>query len=137
MLEKSIPYSLLLTIEFQEEGFVSSCQKHTHPSKSGFQVLDWTFESEWAPINKTNFKIHLTKSLDHVLKEAWFAIRGEVSKAGAEKGLDIESLKVAETLSKDIAVLESKMKKEKQFNKKVEMNQELMRLKAELDAKLR
>ena len=68
--------------------------------------------------------------LDHVRQIAGDALKNVNDESLKES---VEREKRREQLKKQIAVLEAKMRKEKQFNKQVEMNGQLKRLKKELE----
>lgn len=90
-------------------------------------------QTEWRP--EGSVRIDLT-ALD--MDSLWENLIIQIGNIGIDKGrttLDkqIENNERIDAIQKQIAVLEKKIAKEKQFNRQIELNQELRKMKAELE----
>lgn len=106
-------------------------KKHPNATNEDNAVIDWTFESSWST-SHIDIPIDLKVSLDEVFRKLCLVVSGEKE----EFSVDIDQLV---SLKKEIQELESKIQKikakiarEKQFNKKVELNLELQILENQL-----
>lgn len=132
IIDKSIPYPIIFSVKFGEEFYFSTSTKHSHPVNEDNAVIDWTFRTNW--INKDNhgFTINLKKDLDSVYKDFCVQLTGKSSldKNSLIKIVDYQ--RQVDLLEKNILKLKLSIKKTKQFNRKVELNDELNKNKREL-----
>lgn len=135
-MEKVIPYTLLLWLEFEGEVLLSSSQKHPHALENNRSVIDWTFATDWFPRDNHPFNIQLIDSLDEVAKRLWIQLSGKAYDTTAPVSQVVEDQQAFYRISRDIAKVEARISREKQFNKRVELNQKLNSLKSDL-ARLR
>lgn len=124
IIDRAIPYPILFKLILGDFRKWQISKKHPHPTNENNAVIDWTFESPWST-NQTDLPIELKISLDEVFRKLCLTVAGEKE----EISTSIEQLV---TLKKEIQELETKIQKikvriakEKQFNKKVELNLEL------------
>ena len=139
-IDKQIPYYILFVLEYEDE--VQARIGYKEPSLTGtnsFKVNSY-YNTEWMPSADLTLKI-AGLSMDAVYDGCVRQIAGErLGFKTADIEGTTESLKDAverdlkrQRLVKEIAALESKIAKEKQFNKQVELNAELKRLRKELE----
>jgi len=139
-IDKQIPYYILFVLEYEDK--VQAWIGYKEPSLAGtnsFKVNSY-YNTEWMPPNDLTLKI-AGLSMDAVYDGCVRQIAGErLGFKTADIEGTTESLKDAverdlkrQRLVKEIAALESKIAKEKQFNKQVELNAELKRLRKELE----
>jgi len=139
-IDKQIPYYILFVLEYEDE--VQAWIGYKEPSLAGtnsFKVNSY-YNTEWMPSADLTLKI-AGLSMDAVYDGCVRQIAGErLGFKTADIEGTTESLKDAverdlkrQRLVKEIAALESKIAKEKQFNKQVELNAELKRLRKELE----
>lgn len=134
-IDREIPYHILFVLEYEDRfqawiGYKEvSGSSQTAFKVSRYYHTDWMVESE-LPIKIEGL------NLDAVYENFVRQIAGGVLKADAPG----ESLKASverdvrrEKLQKQIDKLSAKMRKEKQLNRKMEMNEELKKLKKELE----
>jgi hypothetical protein len=131
IIDRAIPYPILFKLILGDYRKWMISKKHPNPSNEDNAVIDWTFESSWST-NQTDIPVDLKISLDEVFRKLCLAVAGEKE----EVSVGIDQLV---TLKKEIQELESKIQKikakiarEKQFNKKVELNLELQTLEGKL-----
>lgn len=142
-IDKQIPYHILFVLEYEDE--VQAWIGYKEPSLAGtnsFKVNSY-YNTEWMPSADLTLQI-AGLSMDAVYDGCVRQIAGErLGFKTADVAGTTESLKDAverdlkrQRLVKEIATLESKIAKEKQFNKQVELNAELKRLRSELEEML-
>jgi hypothetical protein len=122
-INKLIPYPILFVFEYNEE----FCY--------GISLLDEKkyYFSKWNEEKEFNFvDTNLEKVYQNIVKQFLSNIEPDTRKdIGFKETIEIDK-KIAE-ISKSIEVLKGKIAKEKQFNKKTELNKDLKRLKKELN----
>jgi len=133
LIDKFIPYHLILLIRYSDVFMVSAAQKHSHPTNENISILDWRFSSDWLSMNNFKFKLNLMKSLDFVYSDLCFQLSGKNpnSKMSLKELVSIEQ-KINE-LEKSIIRIKISIKNCKQYNLKVELNMLLQQNEDELD----
>lgn len=131
IIDKAIPYHIIFICSYESEYYISTSKKHNHINNESNAVLDWTFSTLWHTNAENKFKINLKESIDFVYTDLCSQISGYHSK-NINDIIDID--KTTSKLKRQIEDLELKIKREKQFNLKVEMNSELKVLKLKLES---
>lgn len=110
--------------------------KTLRPVNENISVIDWTFNSEWMQEEEMKrYSPPLKKSLDNVYEGFCHQLAGE-NKPPTLADL-VEHQEKLKTLETAIDQLQKKMRSSKtQFKDKVELNQELIKKKKELEALL-
>jgi hypothetical protein len=132
-MEKVIPYTLVLWLEFEGEAFISSSQKHPHAVQLNRSVVDWTFNSEWFSVEACPFSLILETSIDQTAKHFWIQLSGKTYDAETSPARIVEDQQAFYSLKRRIAKLQAAVAKTKQFNRRVELNQELQAALRELE----
>ena len=136
IFDKSIPYHIVFALIFDNEVLISTSAKHDHITKANESVLDCTFKSNWINLNNFKYKIALKESLDHT----FISLCNQISKRNKEYK-SYEFFVIAEinikSLESQITKIENQIKREKQFNKKVNLNMELSNLRKKLSNEIR
>ena len=116
IITKNIPYKILFIITFEEK------------KKYAIKYEDDIFITEW----NENISININSL---TLEELYKDLIRKINKIDNNNDLEIEinKAKKIEQINKDIERLESKLKKEKQFNLKVDINKEIINKKMELE----
>lgn len=138
-IDKQIPYHILFVLEYEDK--VQAWIGYKEPSLAGtnsFKVNSY-YHTDWMPSADLTLRI-AGLSMDAVYDGCVRQIAGErLGFKTADIEGTTESLKDAverdlkrQQLIKEIAALESKIAKEKQFNKQVALNAELKRLSNDL-----
>lgn len=131
-IDKEIPYHILFLAEY--EGKYQAWIGFKEQSGDTFKV-DGYYHTDWLNEDELPLKTD-GLDLDFVYENFVRQIAGErLGKALPEEELklSIEREKKCRDLEKKISALQSKIRKEKQFNRQVEMNGELKKLKKELE----
>ncbi len=121
IIEKAIPYHIIFIITIGEELFFRTAKKHPHPTNPDNSIIDWVFSSNWINKSQCDFSLHLKVSVDSIYQDFCSLISDNHKKFGTIANM-IEHQSRVKELTSLIEKLESKIKKSKQFNKKIEMN---------------
>lgn len=131
-IDKAIPYHILFVLTYEGKAQAWIGYKEATSGGNTFKVNRY-YHTEWMPENELQFSVD-GLNMDAVYESLVRQIAGERLQA-----LSHESLKESvgrdeerRRLEKQIAALENKLHKEKQLNRKMELNAELKRLKKEL-----
>ena len=116
---KAIPYKILFILTYQSE------------SQAWLEVSGTFYGTEWLPSSelKLNFDgLNMDAVYENLARQIAVGRldKGDISQA-------VKRDKQRRKLEREIVALEKKLFKEKQFNRQVELNSELKRLRAELD----
>lgn len=125
IIDKAIPYQVIFILSHQDFILFSTSKKHNHPVNPDNAVVDWTFASGWLTIGEDKQPLNLKVSLDFVYADFCALLTG-YNKEPKEINDIIHYDKTIKDLQKKIIELENAIKSEKQFNKKVEMNLQLI-----------
>ena len=133
-IDRAIPYHILFVLTYEGKAQAWIGYKEVVSGGHTFKVNRY-YHTEWVPENELQFTIS-GLNMDAVYESLVRQIAGERLQA-----LSHESLKESvgrdeerRRLEKQIAALENKIRKEKQLNRRMEMNAELKRLKKELES---
>ena len=121
-IDKKIPYHILfiLTCDGKAQAWIGYKEAATSGS-SAFNVNRY-YHTDWLPADKLNMDAVYESLVRQIAGDALQTASGESLKASVER----EEQK--QRLEKQIAALESKMRREKQLNRRMEMNTELKKL---------
>lgn len=131
-IDKSIPYHIIFIIRFNDDLYVSVSPKHLNPINGNSAVIDHTFKTEWCSCKEFNFKIDLKNNLDDIFysfcRQFLPAIRNS-------RNLDefITINKELDRINREIQRIKQQMIQTKQFNKKVQLNQNLQNLESKVE----
>lgn len=132
-IDKEISYHILFLAEY--EGRYQAWAGYKEQSAGGTFKVDSYYHTDWLEEDKLPLKID-GLDLDSVYENFVRQIAGgQLGKAAPAETLkeSVEREKRRSELEKKIASLQAKIGKEKQFNRQVEMNSELKRLRKELE----
>ncbi len=132
-IDKFIPYHIFYVLSFEDEIKITIAYKENNKNNENLMVVDSYYESEWMNKNDCSIQLDLINSLDYVYNEfIKFLIPRDLPK-GNDNDIEsiIENEKQIQILEKEIEQLEKNLKREKQFNKKVELKK-VLRKKKEL-----
>ena len=130
-IDREIPYHILFLLEYEGKYRAVIGYKEVAAGKTAFKV-DRYYSTDW--LDEDDLPVHLEGlTLDAVYENFVRQIAGDALGAGESTSLKdcIEQQKQREQLEKQIAVLEAKIRKEKQPRKKYEMVQKLNTMKGE------
>jgi len=132
-IDKAIPYPILHVIIYEDQVKLAIAYKERNQTDDNRSVVRSYHESEWQPAE--DVKLNIVQGLD--LKAVYENIIRQLlpinSKPDIELTAVLERQARIDKLTLECQRLESKIRSEKQFNRKVEMNMELQRKRKELN----
>lgn len=131
IIDKSIPYPIIFIIRYENEFYISTSKKHPHPTNENFSVLDWVFRSNWKEVENSDFQLELKNNLDFIFDDFCRKISGKNNQNLSLSEI-IEKERRIKELQKRKQQIESKISSCKQFNRKLELNNELNIINKEL-----
>ena len=133
-IDKEIPYHILfiLTCDGKAQAWIGY-KEEAASGNNAFKINRY-YHTEWIPENELLFSID-GLNMDVVYENLVRQIAGEILQTNSNESLkdSVERDEERRRLEKQIAALENKIRKEKQLNRRMEMNTELKRLKEELE----
>ena len=131
-IDKEIPYHLLfiLTCDGKAQAWIG--YKEAAASGSNAFKVSRYYHTDWMPESELQFQIN-GLDMDAVYENLVRQIAGDAlgSESGESLQASVERDEKRRQLEKQIAALEAKMRKEKQLNRRIEINTELKRLRKE------
>lgn len=134
IIDKSIPYPIVFYVQHEKETFVSCAKKHSHPINEDYAVVDWVFRSIWHPISDLKYVLNLKKDLGFVIHDLCLQLSDRKDSTNVSFENLIKFQQKRHSLESEIARLENSIIKTRQFNKKVDLNTQLIEKKKELSA---
>ena len=133
-IDKEIPYHLLfiLTCDGKAQAWIG--YKEAAASGSSAFKVNRYYHTDWMPEDELQLRID-GLNMDTVYESLVRQIAGDKLQADSGESLkeSVERDEKKKQLEKQIATLESKMRKEKQLNRQMEMNAELKKLRKEIE----
>lgn len=133
-IDKEIPYHILFILTCGGKAQAWIGYKEAAVSGSNAFKVNRYYHTEWMPENELRFSID-GLNMDAVYENLVRQIAGEILQTNSNERLkdSIERDEERRRLEKQIVALENKIRKEKQLNRRMEMNTELKRLRATLN----
>ena len=132
-IDKEIPYHILfiLTCDGKAQAWIGYKEAATSGS-SAFKVNRY-YHTDWLPADELSLDMD-GLNMDAVYESLVRQIAGDALQTASGESLkaSVEREEQKQRLEKQIAALESKMRREKQLNRRMEMNTELKKLRKEL-----
>ena len=133
-IDKEIPYHILFLLEYQGKYQAWIGYKEVTISHNAFKVNRY-YHTEWTPKDEISLRM-IGLDIDAVYENFVRQIAGDNLKSkvvgeSLKESVARDEQKLA--LKKQVATLQAKIRKEKQFNKQVQLNTELKKLKKEME----
>lgn len=134
-IDREIPYHILFLLEYEGkyQAWIGYKEATTSGNKA-FRVNGY-YHTEWLAESELSLKLE-GLSIDTVYENLVRQIAGNrlrIEKTGESLKESVEKEEQRQAVQKQIDMIKAKMKKEKQFNKQMEMNKELKTLRRELE----
>lgn len=135
-IDKEIPYHILFLLEYDGKYQAWTAYKEAAASGTNAFKVGTYYHTDWLMEDELPLKLE-GLSVDEVYENfvrqiAGDALRSETGKSESLKA-SVERNNRKQELEKQIAALQTKVRKEKQLNKQVQLNAELKKLKNELE----
>lgn len=133
-IDTEIPYHILFLLEYEGKVQAWIGYKEATTSSNAFKVNSY-YHTDWMDATELPLKLE-GLNMDAVYENFVRQIAGDKLPGPTTDSLKdtIEREERRQQLQKQITVLQGKIRKEKQFNRQVELNAELKKLKRELEA---
>lgn len=122
-IDKCIPYPILFLLIYENEISTAISYKKRNLLDSNKYVVDSSYFSDWKNIDDYKYELPTGLNLQTIYEKMVKLLIGKNVNENIE--VTIENQKYNNQLKNEIILLESKIKKEKHFNRKVKMNIEL------------
>ena len=134
-IDKEIPYHILFLLEYDGKYQAWTAYKEAAVTGANAFKVGTYYHTDWLPEDELPLKVEglsVDKVYENFVRQiAGDALRSEEGKTESLKG-SVERDNRRQELEKQIAALQTKVRKEKQLNKQVQLNVELKKLKKEL-----
>lgn len=135
-IDKEIPYHILFLLEYDGKYQAWTAYKEAAASGTNAFKVGTYYHTDWLPEDELPLKVEglsVDKVYENFVRQiAGDALRSEEGKTESLKE-SVEWDNCRQKLEKQIAALKTKVRKEKQLNKQVQLNAELKKLKKELE----
>ena len=133
-IDKEIPYHILFLLEYEGRYQAWTAYKESAVSGSGAFKVGTYYHTEWLPEHELPLKVDGLNT-DAVYENFVRQIAGDTLKADSGESLkeSVERDARRQELQKKITAMHTKVRKEKQLNKQVQLNAELKKLRKELE----
>lgn len=135
-IDKEIPYHILFLLEYDGKYQAWTAYKEAAASGSNAFKVGTYYHTDWLPETELPLKVEglsVDKVYENFVRQiAGDALRSEEGKTESLKE-SVERDNRRQELEKQIAALQTKVRKERQLNKQVQLNAELKKLKNELE----
>lgn len=135
-IDREISYHIIFLLEYEGKLQAWTAYKEKTPTANAAFKVGKYYHTEWMTEAELPIRID-GLNLDAVYENFVRQIAGDALKADSGESLkaSVERDEKKKQLEKQIAVLENKMRREKQLNRQMEMNAELKQLKKEWEGK--
>lgn len=135
-IDKEIPYHILFLLEYDGKYQAWTAYKEAAASGSNAFKVGTYYHTDWIPEDELPLKVEglsIDKVYENFVRQiAGDALRSEEGKTESLKE-SVERDNRRQELEKQIAALQTKVRKERQLNKQVQLNAELKKLRRELE----
>lgn len=135
-IDKEIPYHILFLLEYDGKYQAWTAYKEAAASGSNAFKVGTYYHTDWLPETELPLKVEglsVDKVYENFVRQiAGDALRSEEGKTESLKE-SVERDNRRQELEKQVAALQTKVRKERQLNKQVQLNAELKKLKNELE----
>ncbi|WP_134686498.1 DUF4391 domain-containing protein [Brevibacillus migulae] len=132
-IDKAIPYPILHVLLFDEQVKLAIAYKERNQVDDNRSVIRSYYESEWQPVDDFRFEVIQGFDLKAVYENIIRNLLQTKAKPEMELTAILERQEQINKLSLECQRLEAKIRSEKQFNRKVDLNMELQRKRKELN----
>ena len=136
-IDREIPYHILFLLSYENQYQAWIGYKEAAASgNQAFKVSQY-YHTEWLDEAQLPLQLdglNLDTVYENFVRQIRNSVESEVWRVELSVSENVALDQKRQQLEKQIAALEKKIRREKQFNKQVEMNAELKKLKAQLDA---
>ena len=132
-IDKAIPYPIIFRLYC--DGQIKVVAAHKRPAADGTKnwIVDGQFETEWVAVDKAVGPLPVALDMKSLYEQMMLPILGSQPCNGESLSELVQRLDLVRKKERERQLLESRLRKEKQFNRKVEINAEIRTLSTELE----
>ena len=131
-IDNAIPFPIIYELLFDGRVKIKAAYKRPSEADSNKWVTDIYFESEWRKENAKRKPLPVALDLAKLYEEMLRELMPVAAAAGETITDQVSRLGLIRSKESEAVKLESRMQKEKQFNRKVELNAKLRQLRREI-----
>lgn len=131
-IDKVIPYPILYMLVYEEQAQLAIAYKERNQKDEHRSVVHAYYYSEWKPIAQLRFNVIQGLNLKAVYENMIRNLLEINEKPETELAVALEQQAKIEKLTKECERLEAKIRREKQFHRKVDLNIKLQQKRKEL-----
>lgn len=133
-IDKAIPFPLFFRLRYEGRMKMVAAYKRPSDADSSKWVVEGYFESDWMQESADRSSLPVALDLGKLYEQLLRQLMPMPPRSRESLKEHVERLGRVRSKQHEITKMESRLNKEKQFNKKVEMNTQLRQLKTELQA---
>ena len=133
-IDKAIPFPLFFRLLYEGRQKTVAAYKRPSDSDPSKWVVDGYFASDWTPESGERVAMPVALDLGKLYEQLLRQLMPLPPRAGEPLKEQVERLSRVRSKQHEVVKMESRLNREKQFNKKVELNTQLRELKTELQA---
>ena len=131
-IDNAIPFPIIYELVFETRAKTKAAFKRPSDAESGKWVTESYFESDWLKLDSERTELPTALDLGVLYEKIIGGLMSLPKKDGEDLRAQAERLTLIRHKEKEAEKLDAKIRKEKQFNRKVELNAELRKLKNEI-----
>jgi len=132
-IDRAIPYPILFVLIYRDEVQLAVAYKKRNKQHEDRFVIDSYYYSPWQKTEDVSLDLLKGLDLQAVYENIIKSLMPVNKSGGQDLEQAIEKQKAADRLKREIAALEAKIRREPQFNRKVEYNLKLQEKRKELE----
>jgi hypothetical protein len=132
-IDRAIPFPIIFQLKKKDKVQIKSAYKRINESDTNKWIVDKYFSSPWIDISHPKEPIPTVLNLEKLYEVIIKELIPNITSTKKSLKEEVETHKELEKLNKLYEQLKAKRNKEKQFNKKVELNAQLKQIKSEIE----
>lgn len=132
VIDKAIPYPIFFQLRYEERVKGVAAFKRLAADGSGKWLVEVYFETEWADVAAPTMPLPVALDLKALYEQMLFAYIDLSPREGESLESLVDRVKLIRKSRRELRALEAKMNREKQFNRKVELNAKVRSLQSQL-----
>ena len=132
-IDRAIPFPIFFELRFEERIKPVASYKRPNEADSTKWVLSEYFEGKWIPGSVSRVPLPVVRDLSLLYAELFSPLLPYPPRPQESLKDSVERMECVRLKEKDLERCEARLRKERQFNRKVEINAELRKLKKEFE----
>lgn len=133
-IDKAIPFPIIYRLQFQDQVKITAAYKRPSEAENGQWVISDYFSDDWLPSDSLTAELPVALDLSGLYRQLLQPLLTWPQQSGESLQAQVERISKIRKTDNERRKLEARLQKEKQFNRKVELNAQLRQLKQQLVA---